>query len=188
MSMREIAKLSGIGLSNIYNYYDCKDDLLANVLNPLLEAMDHLLEKHDSHPKSYTIELFFSEEYQRELMREVMELITRYRKEFQLLFFSIQGSRFNNYQERWIAESTAKGLVYLAKMKVLYPQLATEISPFFMHFSCSWWINMIKEVVQHEELSEDETECFIGEYLRFSTGGWKKLMNVKTDFEKLPDV
>ena len=26
VSMREISKLSGIGLSNIYNYYPCKDD------------------------------------------------------------------------------------------------------------------------------------------------------------------
>ena len=35
VSMREISKLSGIGLSNIYNYYPCKDDLLADVLHPL---------------------------------------------------------------------------------------------------------------------------------------------------------
>ena len=32
VSMREISKLSGIGLSNIYNYYPCKDDLLVDVL------------------------------------------------------------------------------------------------------------------------------------------------------------
>ncbi len=29
VSMREISRLSGIGLSNIYNYYPCTDDLLA---------------------------------------------------------------------------------------------------------------------------------------------------------------
>jgi hypothetical protein len=50
-----------------------------------------------------------------------------------------------------------------------------------MHFTCSWWINMMKEVVQHEELSSEEIECFIGEYIRFSTGGWKRLMNVKIE-------
>ena len=44
VSMREISKLSGIGLSNIYNYYPCKDDLLADVLHPLLEAMNSMLE------------------------------------------------------------------------------------------------------------------------------------------------
>ena len=67
---------------------------------------------------------------------------------------------------------------YLERMKELYPDLRTQISPFFMHFTCSWWINMMKEVVLHEELSQEEIECFIGEYIHFSTGGWKKLMNV----------
>ena len=42
-SMREISKLSGVGLSNIYNYYSCKDDLLAAILHPLFEAMDTML-------------------------------------------------------------------------------------------------------------------------------------------------
>ncbi|MDD6934640.1 MAG: helix-turn-helix domain containing protein, partial [Bacteroidales bacterium] len=28
VSMREISRLSGVGLSNIYNYFPCKDDLL----------------------------------------------------------------------------------------------------------------------------------------------------------------
>ena len=50
-----------------------------------------------------------------------------------------------------------------------------------VHFTCSWWINMMKEVVQHKELSCEEIECFISEYIRFSTGGWKKLMNVKNE-------
>ena len=27
---------------------------------------------------------------------------------------------------------------------------------------------MMKEVVQHEELSSEEIECFIGEYIRFT--------------------
>ena len=48
VSMREISRLSGVGLSNIYNYYPCKDDLLAIVLRPLLEAMTNMLENHNS--------------------------------------------------------------------------------------------------------------------------------------------
>ena len=34
------------------------------------------------------------------------------------------------------------------------------------------------------ELSQEEIECFIGEYIHFSTGGWKKLMNVECNREK----
>ena len=180
VSMREISKLSGIGLSNIYNYYPCKDDLLADVLHPLLEAMNSMLEDHNR-PEAFSLDVFTSEEYHRSSMKEVMNIVRRYREEFKLLFSSIQDSRFNDYWEQWIKRSTVMGIEYMEGMKKLYPDLHTDISLFFMHFTCSWWVNMMKEVVQHEELSSEEIECLIGEYIRFSTGGWKRLMNVKIE-------
>mgnify|MGYP000418005885 CR=1 FL=1 len=61
VSMREISKLSGIGLSNIYNYYPCKDDLLADVLHPLLEAMNSMLEDHNR-PEAFSLDVFTSAE------------------------------------------------------------------------------------------------------------------------------
>lgn len=183
VSMREISKLSGVGLSNIYNYYHSKDDLLAVVLNPLLKAMDGMLDNHNRN-ESLSLEIFTSEEYHRKSMLEVMGIITRYRKEFKLLFFDTQDSRLKDYWERWVEKSTATGMEYLEIMKKLYPDLHTNISPFFMHFTCSWWINMMKEVALHEELSKKEIECFISEYIHFSTGGWEKLMNVEHKREK----
>ena len=73
--MREISRLSGVGLSNIYNYYPCKDDLLAIVLRPLFEAMTNILEKHNC-DKNLSLEIFTSEEYLRQSMQEVMGVIT----------------------------------------------------------------------------------------------------------------
>ncbi len=183
VSMRELSKLSGVGLSNIYNYFPCKDDLLAVVLHPLLEAMNRILENHNR-PESFSLEIFTSEEFHRASMHEVMSLVTRYREEFKLLFLHTQDSRFKDYWEKWIEKSTMIGIEYMEKMKILYPDLYTCVSPFFMHFACSWWINMMKEVVLHEELSCEEIECFISEYIHFSTGGWKKLMNVESNNEE----
>lgn len=114
-------------------------------------------------------------------LQELMGIITRYRSELNLLFFSTQHSRLKDYLEEWIEKSATIGMEYMEKMRRLHPELHTDISPFFMHFTCSWWINMMKEVVQHKELSCEEIECFISEYIRFSTGGWKKLMNVKNE-------
>lgn len=177
VSMREISKLSGIGLSNIYNYYPCKDDLLADVLHPLLTAMNRMLEDHNRQ-EAFSLEIFISEEYHRSSLQEVMNIIRRYREEFKLLLSSISDCRLN-YWEQWIERSTAMGIAYMKEMKRLYPDLHTDISPFFIHFTCSWWVNMMKEVVEHKDLSEQEIECFISEYINFSTGGWKRLMNVE---------
>ena len=68
VSMREISKLSGVGLSNIYNYYPCKEDLLAVVLHPLLEAMNGMLDNHNR-DESLSLEIFTSEEYHRKTMQ-----------------------------------------------------------------------------------------------------------------------
>ena len=64
VSMREISSLSGIGLSNIYNYYPSKNDLLAVVLSPLLKKMNSLLDNHNRN-ENLSLEVFVSEEYHR---------------------------------------------------------------------------------------------------------------------------
>lgn len=178
VSMREISKLSGVSLSNIYNYYPCKDDLLAVVLRPLLEEMDGMLNSHNRR-ENLSPEVFTSEEYHRQYIQEILDIIIRYRKELKLLFLHAQESRFEDYSTRWIEKSTAVGLEYMDQMKVLYPDLDINISPFFIHFVSSWWMNMMRELAMHEELSRDDIEVFIGEYIRFSAGGWEKLIVVK---------
>ena len=100
VSMREISKLSGIGLSNIYNYYPCKDDLLVDVLRPLLAAMYRMLEDHNR-PENFSLDIFISDEYHRASLQELMGIITRYRSELNLLFFSTQHSRLKDYLEEW---------------------------------------------------------------------------------------
>ena len=147
VSMREISKLSGIGLSNIYNYYPCKDDLLVDVLRPLLAAMYRMLEDHNR-LENFSLDIFISDEYHRASLQELMGIITRYRSELNLLFFSTQHSRLKDYLEERIEKSATIGMEYMEKMRRLHPELHTDISPFFMHFTCSWWINMMKEVVQ----------------------------------------
>lgn len=178
VSMREISKQSGVGLSNIYNYYSSKDDLLEAVLQPLLVELKSLVEDH-SRTDDFSLSIFTSEAYHRSSIQAVMDLISRYRREFRLLFFHAQDSRFEDYWERWIDSNTEIGMAYMERVDQLQLDLSTSVSPFFMHFTCTWWMSMIREVVLHDDLSQGEIEHFIGEYIQFCTGGWGKLMNVE---------
>ena len=45
-SMREIAKHSGIGLSNIYNYFKSKDEIFRCIVAPLIAKMQEMLLEH----------------------------------------------------------------------------------------------------------------------------------------------
>ena len=178
VSMREISKLSGIGLSNIYNYFSSKDELLTVVLRPLLNEMDRMLERHNK-PGGLSLDIFTSEDYIRSSLNEIMRIVTNYHQEIKLLFLYSQSSMYQDYLEKWIDRCTEKSVEYMDEMKRLHPELNTDISRFFLRYTSSCWIDMMKETALHEELSHEETERFLNEYVRYVTGGWKKLMNVE---------
>lgn len=178
VSMREISKLSGIGLSNIYNYFSSKDELLTVVLRPLLNEMDRMLERHNK-PGGLSLDIFTSEDYIRGSLNEIMRIVTNYHQEIKLLFLYSQSSMYQDYLDKWVARCTEKSVEYMDEMKRLHPELNTDISRFFLRYTSSCWIDMMKETALHEELSHEETERFLNEYVRYVTGGWKKLMNVE---------
>lgn len=176
--MREISKLSGIGLSNIYNYFSSKDELLTVVLRPLLNEMDRMLERHNK-PDGLSLDIFTSEDYIRSSLNEIMRIVTNYHQEIKLLFLYSQSSMYQDYLDKWIDRCTEKSIEYMWGMRERYPELNTDISRFFLRYTSSCWIDMMKETALHEELSHEETERFLNEYVRYVTGGWKKLMNVE---------
>ena len=175
-SMRTIAKNTGVGLSNIYNYFKNKDEILEEVLNPLLMAFDIMLDKHNS-PEYISLDIFISKEYQQKQINMFVDLIKQYRKELHLLLFRTHGSSLENYSEEYTNRHTALGLEYIQKMKKKYPQVNTNISDFFIHTISSWWISIIGEIVSHD-LKENEIQKFITEYMEFGTAGWKRIMKI----------
>ena len=178
VSMREISKLSGIGLSNIYNYFSSKDELLTVVLRPLLNEMDRMLERHNK-PGGLSLDIFTSEDYIRGSLNEIMRIVTNYHQEIKLLFLYSQSSMYQDYLDKWVDRCTEKGIEYMQVMRERHSELNTDISRFFLRYTSSCWIDMMKETALHEELSHEETERFLNEYVRYVTGGWKKLMNVE---------
>lgn len=177
VSMREISEKSGVGLSNIYNYFRNKDELLKTVLKPLLKAFEEVMSNHSSEENT-TIDIFTSKDYQRNTIHDFVTFIARFRKELKLLLFAAQGSCFENYRETLIERNTKTGLQYMNQMKERYPRIHGDISSFFIHITSSWWVGILEEIASHDELSDAEVECFISEYVCFGTAGWQALMKV----------
>ncbi|MBN1969074.1 MAG: TetR/AcrR family transcriptional regulator [Candidatus Delongbacteria bacterium] len=178
-SMREIAQKAEVGLSNIYNYFKNKDEIFMEVLRPLLNAIDKLREDHNKE-KFINTNFFNSIELQREATYAYTNLIKKYKKELRILLFKSFGSKLHNFKEEFINKQTRTGVDYLNLMKSKYPEVNIDISPFFIHTMSSWFITIIGEIVSHN-LSEEKIERFIEEYISFSTAGWQKIMNVKTE-------
>ena len=80
----------------------------------ILAAMYRMLEDHNR-PENFSLDIFISDEYHRASLQELMGIITRYRSELNLLFFSTQHSRLKDYLEEWIEKSATIGMEYMGK-------------------------------------------------------------------------
>lgn len=175
-SMRNIARETGVGLSNIYNYFKNKDEIFNEVLAPVLNALNKIMDEHNNE-RHLSIEIFTSQEYLKEHTLIFVDLIIRFRDELNILLFKSHGSTLESFKEDYIEKHTKSGLEYLRLMKEKYPEVNIDISDFFIHTMSSWWISTISELVMHD-LTRNELERFITEYMEYATAGWKKIMNV----------
>lgn len=174
-SMRTIAKKSNVGLSNIYNYFKNKDEIYLEVLSPLLNTFNKLLVDHND-IENISLEIFESEQFMQKQVAMFMNIIVQFKKELKLLLLQSYGSSLENFRDEFTDKHTDLGLKYIQKMKDKYPHINSNISNFFIHTMSSWWLSVMGEIVTHNELSNQDIEMFINEYMAFSTAGWKKLM------------
>ncbi|MBP1619086.1 MAG: TetR family transcriptional regulator [Bacteroidetes bacterium] len=176
-SLRVIAGKSSIALANIYNYFKNKDELFTEVVQPVLDAINDLLTKHNNDEK-LTTEYFYSAEQQhRELVRMV-DMIEKHREGLSLLLFKSAGSSQENFREQLTRKSMSMGQEYLVKMKEKYPEISIDVSPFFLHFMSSMWLNIMSEIVVHT-LTHEQITKFFSEYIKFGTAGWRELMKTE---------
>lgn len=167
--MRTIARLSGVTLSNIYNYFRDKDTLFRAVLQPLLDAFGDLLARHNS-DYYLTTDVYSMKSYQEHMLNEFMRLPQHFRAELRLLLFHAAGSSLEHFRDDFCERQTREGIRYIRLMKERYPDRVTgDVSPFFLRTVSSLWLTVMGEIVRHDELSEADIERFLSEYLAFGT-------------------
>lgn len=174
--MRSIAKIVDISLSNIYNYFKNKSEILKTILQPLLDELDHMMEDHNN-DSVMNKEYFLSEHSVKHETDKMVRLTTCYSDELNLLLFKSNGSDFENFKEEYINKHTKVSIEYFEKMHKKYPATRFQYSEFFLHTMSSWWLSIVGEIVSHK-LNQEEIEEFYTDYTVFAIAGWKKIMNM----------
>lgn len=175
-SMRTIARKADVGLSNIYNYFKNKDEIFREVLSNLLNALDIIMDKHNC---AEGIDLYVdnAEEYIREQIKMFIDLVDNYKEDFRLLLFKSADSELEYYKEECIEVYSKTGKKYIEMVKKKYPSINSNISDFFIHTMSSWFMSSVAELVMHD-LTHEELEQFITEYMRYATAGWRSVMQI----------
>lgn len=71
--MREIASKSHVSLSNIYNYYDSKEKIFQEIVQPAIDDFNRILDEHHGRSGTDIMEMF-SDDYLQNLIKEYLSL------------------------------------------------------------------------------------------------------------------
>lgn len=171
--MREIASKSHVSLSNIYNYYDSKEKIFQEIVQPAIDDFNRILDEHHGRSGTDIMEMF-SDDYLQNLIKEYLSL-NKHRDRLFLLLFRAQGTSLEKFKDDFSDRSTAEVKRYFIRMKQKYPQINIDISDFTIHLHTVWMFTMLEELVMHRK-EPQEIEKIVTEYMIFSTTGWKDLI------------
>lgn len=171
--MREIASKSHVSLSNIYNYYDSKEKIFQEIVQPAIDDFNRILDEHHGRSGTDIMEMF-SDDYLQNLIKEYLSL-NKHRDRLFLLLFRAQGTSLEKFKDDFSDRSTAEVKRYFIRMKQKYPQINIDISDFTIHLHTVWMFTMLEELVMPRK-EPQEIEKIVTEYMIFSTTGWKGLI------------
>ena len=174
--MRDIAKASGVGVGNIYNYFTCKDELFCQLVRPAVSAFERMLDEHHGR-RGVDILVMCDEHYFRHVVEEYLEIIRRYRGQLVLLLFHAQGSSLEHYREDFTDRATVLVKDYFLEMKRRHPQLQIDVSDFSLHMHTVWMFAFIEELIMHR-IKAEELEKIVTEYMTIEVAGWRELMKI----------
>ena len=180
-AMHDIAKGAGVGVSNIYNYSESKDELFRHIVSPLTDELERMMREHHNVKDQENFLCYATGQSNRMVgdhVKEYMLLINNHRDELKLLLYQSQGSSLENYIDTYTDECTRLVLAFMDEFKRNYPEYGATQTSFTYHVHMVWMFSFISEVIKHN-LPADEIRRAIEDYIQFEFGGWRSLMNTK---------
>jgi len=174
-SMRSIAKNARVGLSNIYNYFENKDEIFLAIVKPAKdELFGFITRQHTEETVDFSNMSVFG--HKEEAMEYYIDLIYKYKEEYRLLLYYSDGSSLSNFRDILTDHMTQVSYTYMELVKKYNPN-ANEVSDFFFHTLASWMTSILGEIVTHD-LNRRKIREFFKEYFRFGFAGWRELTGI----------
>ncbi len=170
-SMRVIAKKAGVSTSNIYNYFENKEHLLTEIVDPILKGMEQgfaYISKPDY------VETRFQDSYEgwKKRFNIALDYVDQNREAFTLLLLKSQGSALENFIETVISRMTILNMEQMQNFKDAHPNYKGRISEFVIRnlvsFFLSIFIQMVRLNISKEDMLLDEDS-----FLKFLHHGFK---------------
>ena len=171
-SIRTIAEKAGVTPSNIYNYFENKDDLFRTVLQPLINQIEigkKVLNKFEFDREPGAQEDLDSHH---EIIINSAKIVDENREDMKILVFKSKGSSLENYIDSltdWFTGEFKKSLCEKAQY---------EVDGFLVHIMSSIWFNSIREILMHD-IKGERMMNIAEDLMTFIFTGWRNLLEKK---------
>jgi len=177
-NMRDIAKSANVGLSNLYNYFKNKDEILRVIVAPVIQELDRVLLEHHNPDNLDEFELYLENGSELILKGQTgayLYLTRNYRRQMELLFTKAQGSSLENFIDDYTDRCTVQVDRYMNMVFERHPELRSKCHPFSYHLQMVWMFDLFTEIIKHH-IKPKDAERDVTEYIKFVFHGWRGLM------------
>jgi AcrR family transcriptional regulator len=142
-SMQKVAARAGISVSNIYNYFESKEKLFYEIVDPVYSQIGQLLQGFMRHETGKSFEDGrFLEEFVQTVAAGTGILIRRNRRQLLLIFDKSHGTRYEQAKEQLVGFLEEHFINSLEKKP-------SESAAFIMHISATNLVEGLLEIVRH---------------------------------------
>jgi len=183
-SMRTIAKKSSVSLSNIYNYFRNKDELLIAVMKPILDLITIGKKQMEEHEKCHhRTDL----EGHHEFILPAVDFVIENKEMLKLLAFKCNGSSLEKFREGLIEWYKGKANRIVEFNGNHHDLVNYDVADIVIKSIATFWINFITEIIQMD-ITLDEARKSTLDMMTFTHSGWHGLAEAKfTEHNKKPE-
>lgn len=178
-SLRNICKNAGVTTGALYFFFKDKEDLFASLVEEPLNGLYTMMQEHylDEIALAGCGDVMMHDtEEDLEAARQVISYMYQYYDEFRLLLEKSQGSRFENFVDRFVAISEEH---FRIMAKAMAEQTGGEpVEEYVIHWVTHLLIDAFMHIMTHE-VSEKDAVRYIETMVRYLIAGWMDLFPVK---------
>ncbi|MDF3821789.1 TetR/AcrR family transcriptional regulator [Leptospira sp. 96542] len=170
-SMRTIAKKAKVSTSNIYNYFENKEHLLTEILQPILTGMEKAF-VFVSRPDYFEERFTDSFDTWKERFNTALDYVDKNRDEYVLLLLKSQGSELEKFPEQILSRLTDINFEQYKTFKAKNPHYKGELSEFIVRNILSFFLNIFVQMIR-QGISKEEMLTYEDSFLKFIHFGYK---------------
>jgi len=130
---------------------------------------------HIEESEYFLYHYYFSYEVNKDLLNNLIEFVDLNRTSLDLILFKSTGSSLENYKTEMVERYARITLQQIKAEAQKQDNINTEVSEFFVHTICSFYLNLIDSIIKSNP-SKDQMKIYAEEMLAFFFNGWKAVL------------